>query len=50
MKIVLDVKDESQMSAAATTVAREIGRLDILVNNAGTNVEECTPREGKREQ
>jgi NAD(P)-dependent dehydrogenase (short-subunit alcohol dehydrogenase family) len=32
-----DVMEESQVRAAVTTTASELGRLDVLVNNAGWN-------------
>ena len=34
-EVVMDVTDESQVSAAFATTAREYGGLDILVSNAG---------------
>lgn len=34
-EVIMDVTDESQVSAAFTTTAREYGGVDILVSNAG---------------
>ena len=33
--VVLDINDQVSISAAASHIAAEYGRLDILVNNAG---------------
>ena len=33
--IQLDVTDENSISAAATKIAKDFGRLDVLINNAG---------------
>ena len=39
----LDVTDDASVSAAASFVEREAGRLDILVNNAGIAIDDGPP-------
>ena len=38
LSVVLDVRAEASITAAATTVQAHFGRIDILVNNAGCNI------------
>jgi NAD(P)-dependent dehydrogenase (short-subunit alcohol dehydrogenase family) len=45
-EILLDVRKQSTIDAAAAAIGREFGRLDILVNNAAILLERVPPSEG----
>lgn len=40
-KFTLDISDDAEVTAAASKVKQDIGRLDVLVNNAGITEPVC---------